>query len=75
MRQLNKWLMHDGQEELFEILFACALNLLFLALIVLLLWPLGRPLLAIRLAKAYGILWIHLRSCSLGQSHPTFFSG
>lgn len=53
----SKWLMHQDQKELFEILVASALNVVFLALIVLLLWPLGRPLLAFRLAKGYVVLW------------------
>jgi hypothetical protein len=55
---IGKWLMHDDQKGLFEILFACALNVLFLALVALLLWPLGRPALALRLAKGYGVLWL-----------------
>jgi hypothetical protein len=50
--------MHDDQKELFEVLVAGALNVIFLALIALLLWPLGQPTLALRLAKGYGILWI-----------------
>ena len=49
--------MHDDQKELFEVLVASAMNVVFLALIVLLLWPLGRPSLAFRLAKGYGVLW------------------
>ena len=49
--------MQDDQKELFEVLVASAMNVVFLALIVLLLWPLGRPLLAFRLAKGYGVLW------------------
>ena len=54
----SKWLMHDDQKELFEILVAWAMNVVFLALAVLLLWPLGRPLLAFRLAKGYVVLWV-----------------
>jgi hypothetical protein len=55
--EFSKWLMHDDQKELFEVLVAGALNLVFLALIVSLLWSLGSPLLAFRLAKGYGVLW------------------
>ena len=55
--ELSKWLMHDDQKELFEVLVASALNVVFLALIVLLLWPLGRPELALRLAMGYVVLW------------------
>jgi hypothetical protein len=56
--EFSKWLMHDDQKELFEILFAAALNAVFLALIALLLWPLGKLALAFRMAKAYAILWL-----------------
>jgi hypothetical protein len=55
---LGKWLLHDNQKALFEILVAGALNVVFLALIALLLWPLDRLPLALRLAKGYGVLWI-----------------
>ena len=55
--EFSKWLMHDDQKDLFEVLVASALNVVFLALIVLLLWPLGRLSLAFRLAKGYGVLW------------------
>jgi hypothetical protein len=58
MGEISKWLMHDERKELFEVLVACALNILFLALSVLLLWALGRPTLAFRLAKGYGVLWL-----------------
>lgn len=55
--EFSKWLMHDDQKEFFEVLVAGAVNVVFLVLIVLLLWSLGRPLLAFRLAKGYGVLW------------------
>lgn len=55
--ELSKWLMHDDQKEVFEVLVASAMNVVFLALIVLVLWPLGRSSLAVRLAKGYGVLW------------------
>jgi len=51
-------LMHDDQNELFEVLVAWAMNVVFLVLIILLLWPLGRPQLAFRLAKGYLVLWV-----------------
>lgn len=57
MGEFSKWLMHDDQKDLFEILVALTLNLIFLLLIALLLWPLGKPMLAFRLAKGYGYLW------------------
>lgn len=52
------WLLHDDQKDLFEFLVALSLNLLFLALAALVLWPLGRLPLAIALAKGFGVLWI-----------------
>lgn len=58
MREISKWLMHEDQKDLFELLLASTLNLLFLALIALLLWPLGSLMLAVRLAKGHGILWV-----------------
>ena len=54
---ISKWLMRDDQKDLFEVLVASAVNVVFLALIVLLLWPLGSTGLALRLAKGYGVLW------------------
>jgi len=58
MGEISKWLTHDDQKDLFEVLFAATLNILFLALIALLLWALGRPMLAFSLAKGYGLFWI-----------------
>jgi hypothetical protein len=57
MGAISKWLMHDEQKGLIEVLVACVLNILFLVLSALLLWALGRPTLVFRLAKGYGILW------------------
>ena len=66
--------MHDDQKELFEIIVAIAMNVVFLALIVLLLWPLGRPLLAFRLAKGYGVLWgLTFVAAVLGNRIQEFF--
>jgi len=57
---ISKWLMHDDQKLLFEVLVAVVLNVIFLALIALLLWPIGKSMLALRLAEGYGLLWILL---------------
>jgi hypothetical protein len=57
---ITKWLLHDDQKTLFEILVAAILNVTFLGLIALLLWPVGNSMLALRLAKGYGVLWILL---------------
>jgi hypothetical protein len=57
MGEFGKWLMHEEQKDLWEILFASLLNIVFLALVALLLWPLGSQRLAWRLAKGYSVLW------------------
>ena len=58
MGEFSKWLLHDDQKELFEILLASALNIIFLTLIAMLFWALGRPMVAFRLAKGSGIFWV-----------------
>ncbi len=65
MGDIGDWLLHDDQHNLFEALVAFALNLLFLVLVALLLWPLGKLPLALSLAKGYGILWIALWTTAL----------
>jgi len=50
--------MDDYRKELFEFLFSGLLNVLFVALVALLLWPLGSVVLALRLSKGYVVLWI-----------------
>ncbi len=65
MGEFSKWLLHEEQKELFELLFALALNVVFLALVALLLWPLGKAALAWRLLKAYWLFWILLSNTSL----------
>jgi hypothetical protein len=57
MGEFSKWLLHEDQKELFDYLFAIALNVVFLALTALLLWPLGGPIITLRLAKGYWIFW------------------
>ena len=57
MGEFSKWLLHEDQKEFFDYLFALVLNIVFVALTALLLWPLGRPILAWRLAKGYWIFW------------------
>ena len=57
MGEFSKWLLHEDQKELFDYLFAIVLNAVFLVLTVLLLWPLGRATMAMRLAKGYWIFW------------------
>lgn len=52
------WLMQDEQTDLFEFVVAFVLNLIFLALMALLLWPLDTLRLVWTLAKGYGLLWL-----------------
>ena len=62
MRQIIDWLMEDERKDLLEVVFALAVNLLFLALAALALWPLGRAALALSLAKGYVVFWLTLRA-------------
>lgn len=57
MGQFAKWLLQEEQKEFFDYLFAIVLNAVFLLLVALLLWPMGRVGMAWRLAKAYWIFW------------------
>jgi hypothetical protein len=57
MGEFSKWLFHEDQKELFDYLFAIVLNIFFLALTTLVLWPLGRATFALRLVKGYWIFW------------------
>jgi len=56
MGAFAKWLLHE-EKEFFDYLFAIVLNAVFLVLITLLLWPLGKASRAFRLAKGYWIFW------------------
>ena len=58
MAAIAKWLLHDDQKELFDYVFANALNLVFLALTALVLWPVDKATMALRLAKGYWLFWI-----------------
>ena len=58
MERLLHYLLHDDRQELFNFLVALALNILFLGVIALLLWPLGNLGLAVALARGYGLLWL-----------------
>ena len=56
--KLIDWLVLDEQRNLFEAVLALVLNILFLALAALLLWPLDRLRLALVLTQGYGFLWV-----------------
>jgi hypothetical protein len=64
MGQFSKWLLHEDGKEFFDYLFALVLNIVFVALIALLLWPLGRVNMAVRLAKGYWMFWTVLIATS-----------
>lgn len=57
MGAFAKWLLHEDQKEFFDYLFAIVLNAVFLVLIALVLWPLGKARMALSLAKGYWIFW------------------
>jgi hypothetical protein len=57
MGEFSRWLLHEDQKELFDYLFAIALNAVFLALVALLLWPMGRAATALSLAKGFWGFW------------------
>ena len=60
MGEFSKWLIHEDQKELFDVLFALALTLVFLVVSALLLWPLGRVSMTWGLVKGYWIFCIVL---------------
>lgn len=74
MGQFSRWLLHEDQKELFDYLFAIVLNAIFLILIALLLWPLGRAAMAWRLTKAYWVFWtaVIAVSCLLALAQRIF---
>jgi hypothetical protein len=57
MGEFSKWLLHEDQKELFDYVFAVVLNICFLALTTLVLWPLGGATFALHLAKGYWVFW------------------
>lgn len=62
MKQIIDWLMEKEQNDLFEIVFGVVINLLFLALAALVLWPLGRARLALTMAKGFVVFWLTVRA-------------
>lgn len=60
-----KWLMRDEQHDVFETLLAVTLNIIFLSLVALLLWPLGKTMMAVHLTWGYGFFWILIDATSL----------
>lgn len=77
MGEFGKWLLHEDRKELFDYLFAVALNAAFLALAALLLWPLGEAAAVLALAKGFWGFWtaMILTSSLLALSHRLFRVG
>jgi hypothetical protein len=65
MRAFSKWLLDDEQRDFFEYLFALVLNVLFLVLVAVVLWPLGSSKIAIQLAKGYWVFWSVVIMCAV----------
>lgn len=57
MGEFAKWLLHEDQKELFDYFFAVVLNAVFLALVALVLWPLGKAATALSLARGFWAFW------------------
>jgi hypothetical protein len=57
MGEFGRRLLHEDRKELFDYLFAVALNAVFLALVALLLWPAGKAATALSLAKGFWGFW------------------
>jgi hypothetical protein len=60
MGEFSKWLLHEDRKELFDYLFAVALNAVFLALVALLLWPAGKSAMALSLGRGFWAFWTAL---------------
>jgi hypothetical protein len=65
MGQFSKWLLHEDQKEVFDHLFAAVLNLIFLALLTLIFWLLGKIAFSIHFLKGYWVFWILLPATAL----------
>lgn len=57
MGEFSKWLLHEDQKEFFDYVFALILNIAFVGVGLLVLWPFGYSYMAWRMAKGYWIFW------------------
>jgi hypothetical protein len=57
MGEFGKWLLHEDRKELFDYLFAVAINAVFLALAALALWPAGKSATAASLGRGFWGFW------------------
>jgi hypothetical protein len=60
MGEFTRWLLHEDQKEFFNYLFAVVLNAVFLAVVALLLWPMGKGAAALSLARGFWAFWTAL---------------
>ena len=66
-------ILREDQKEFFGYLFAIVLNAVFLVLIALLLWPLGKATMTLQSAKGYWIFWtaVIATACLLALFHAS----
>ena len=57
MGEFSRWLLHEDQKDFFNYLFAVVLNAVFLAVVALLLWPMGKAATALTLGRGFWALW------------------
>ena len=74
MGEFGKWLLHEDRKELFDYIFAVALNAVFLALVAPALWPLGKAATALSLARGFWAFWtaVILTTMLVGLVHRLF---
>lgn len=65
MGAFSRWLLHEDQKEFFDYLFAVVVTIVFIGVIALLLWPMGRASMTLRLAKGYWMFWTVLIATSI----------
>ena len=57
MGAISKWLLHEDQTHLFDLLFAAVVNLVFLGVVSCFLWAADNFSYAIRIGRAFCLLW------------------
>lgn len=57
MGVFSKWLLHEDQKDLFEVLFAIVLTIVFVAIALLICWSIGRSSFGFQLLRGYSLLW------------------
>lgn len=64
--ELARWLQHDNQRVLFELLVGAAINLVALVVMTLVLWPLGQWSLVWAWTRGFIVLWLTLAGIFVG---------